>query len=94
MNNTQQPERARDFLPRLRAFEVTFHPATMNLSDRVRIKDTTKGIARFLSYCYTTGSIIDQAYDHLTEQGLSIDHMVPLREGYLLITNDHETQLK
>jgi|TARA_R100000482_G_C5132149_1_gene152755 hypothetical protein len=94
MNNVHYKDKPpRTWLPTLRAFEIMFYPATANKGERVRIKDTRQDETKFLPYCYKTGSIIDQAYDHLTEQGLSIDHMVPLREGYLLITNDHKAEL-
>ena len=93
MNNNQQPERARDFLPRLRAFKVAHSPATAHRSERVRIKDMSTGKTSFVSFCYTTGSIVDQAYNYLHECGIEIEHMVPVGGTYFLTTNDHETEL-
>ena len=96
MNKNQQPDRAyHQVLPRLRAFEVTFRSATNHRPDRVRIKDTNTGQIKLLTFCYTTGSIIDQACDYLqNECGIAIDHIVPTTQVDLLTTSNRYTQLK
>tara|TARA_R100001510_G_scaffold57522_1_gene65953 strand:+ start:820 stop:1125 length:306 start_codon:yes stop_codon:yes gene_type:complete len=95
MNNVHYKDKpAHTWLPRLRAFEVSFRPATTHRPDRVRIKDANTGQIKIISYCYKTGSIIDQAFDYLQDEcGIEIDHIVPLSEGYLLTTSDRHTKL-
>lgn len=100
MNNVHyKDEPPRTWLPTLRAFEITFYPATATKGERVRIKDTWQDETKFLSYSYKTGSIIDQAYHYLLDNcGIEIEHMVfnnghDKRDGYLLTTSDYYTRL-
>ena len=77
-----------------RAFKVKYYGATNTKGSRVLIHDLRFVVKKFISYDHKQNNIYDMANNYLKTRGIVCEFVAEDVDGYLLMTNNFNNQIK